>query len=47
MTKEELLSIKIEAPDDNIKNLAKKKWDAIAKPIDGLGMLEEIVCRIA
>ena len=47
MTKEELLSIKIEAPDDNIKILSKKKWDAIAKPIDGLGMLEEIVCRIA
>ncbi|MCR5619039.1 MAG: nicotinate-nucleotide--dimethylbenzimidazole phosphoribosyltransferase [Lachnospiraceae bacterium] len=47
MTKDELLSIKIEAPDDNIKKAAKKKWDAVAKPIDGLGMLEEIVCRIA
>ncbi len=47
MTKYELLSINIGALDDNIKILAKKKWDAIAKPIDGLGMLEEIVCRIA
>ncbi len=47
MTKDELFSIRVGAPDDNVKNLAKKKWDAIAKPIDGLGMLEEIICRIA
>ena len=47
MTKEELLSLKIESPDENIINSAKKKWDALAKPIDGLGMLEETVCRIA
>lgn len=47
MTKEKLLSIKIEKPDENIKLLAKKKWDALAKPIDGLGMFEDAVCRIA
>lgn len=47
MTREELLSIKIEKPDEKIKKLAKQKWDALAKPIDGLGIFEETVCRIA
>lgn len=47
MTREELLSIKIEKPDEKIKKLAKQKWDALAKPIDGLGTFEETVCRIA
>ena len=47
MTREELLSIKIEKPDEKIKKLAKQKWDALAKPIDGLGTFEKTVCRIA
>lgn len=47
MTREELFSIKIEKPDENIKKLAKQKWDALAKPIDGLGTFEETVCKIA
>ena len=47
MTKDELISIKIEKPDESIKLLAKKKWDALAKPIDGLGLFEDAVCRIA
>lgn len=47
MIREELLSIKIEKPDEKIKKLAKQKWDALAKPIDGLGTFEETVCRIA
>ena len=47
MTKEKLLSIKIEKPDEKIKLLAKKKWDALAKPIDGLGMFEDAVAGIA
>ncbi len=47
MTKEKLLSIKVEKPDEKIKLLAKKKWDALAKPIDGLGMFEDAVAGIA
>ena len=37
----------IEKPDVSIKEAAKAKWDAIAKPLDGLGKLEEFICRIA
>ncbi len=47
MTKEELLSIKIEKPDQAVKDLAKAKWDALAKPIDGLGSFEDTICKIA
>lgn len=47
MTREELFSIKIDKPDESVKNLAKKKWDALAKPIDGLGIFEETVSKIA
>ena len=47
MTKSELHNIKIEMPDPKLKAEAKKKWDALAKPIDGLGSFEDTVCRIA
>ena len=33
----------IEKPDVSIKEAAKAKWDAIAKPLDGLGKLEEFI----
>ena len=47
MTIEELFSIQISEPDRVIRDRAKARWDSIAKPIDGLGRLEEIICRIA
>ena len=47
MTENELFAFKIKAPDAVVYAEAKKKWDAIAKPIDGLGRLEELICRIA
>lgn len=47
MTKSELHNIKTEMPDPELKAQAKKKWDALAKPIDGLGSFEDTVCRIA
>lgn len=31
---------------NNSYRLAKKRWDSIAKPIDGLGLLEEYVCKL-
>ena len=47
MTAEELFSVRIKKPDEAVRRAAGKKWDAVAKPIDGLGDLEEIICRIA
>jgi len=47
MTKEELFSISITELDPEILKQSKAKWDGIAKPIDGLGSFEEIICRIA
>lgn len=37
---------KTEKVDKEIYSLIKKRWDAIAKPIDGLGKFEEYICRI-
>ncbi len=47
MTREELFSAAIPAPDAAACRRAKAHWDRIAKPIDGLGRLEEMICRIA
>ena len=33
--------------DQNIYSASKNRWDAIAKPIDGLGDLEDLISRIA
>lgn len=47
MTKQELFELKIHAYDKNMHALAKAQWNAIAKPLDGLGDLEEMVCQLA
>lgn len=47
MTRKELFEINIERPDELRRIKAKERFDAIAKPIDGLGTLEEMICRIA
>ncbi|MCR5734312.1 MAG: nicotinate-nucleotide--dimethylbenzimidazole phosphoribosyltransferase [Lachnospiraceae bacterium] len=47
MTDKELFDIRIDAPDKEIFKRTKLSWDKLAKPIDGLGDLEELVCRIA
>ena len=46
MTLKELMDINIIYPDRKIYDSAKDRWDHIAKPIDGLGDLEKIICRI-
>lgn len=46
MKKEELFNIKIEKADEEIYKKIKANWDAIAKPIDGLGEFEGLVCKI-
>ena len=47
MTKESLFSIVVEEPDIKVRKLSGKKWDSIAKPIDGLGNFEDIISRMA
>ncbi len=47
MTKEELFKIKIDKPDSNAYDAACRHWDGIAKPLDGLGKLEDMVKKIA
>lgn len=46
MTKKELEELKIEAYDKAIYDKIQKNFDSIAKPIDGLGDFEKIICKI-
>ena len=39
-------SLKIKKPDETIKNKIARRWDDIAKPLDGLGVFEEVLSRI-
>lgn len=45
-TREELKQIRIQKPDEQIREKIKKNWDCVAKPIDGLGRLEELTGQI-
>ncbi|MCR5670470.1 MAG: nicotinate-nucleotide--dimethylbenzimidazole phosphoribosyltransferase [Butyrivibrio sp.] len=47
MRTEELLSLKTKQPDGAVKKLSKEKWDHVAKPIDGLGIMEDVISSIA
>lgn len=47
MTKQELFGIKIDDVSNEIYEAAKRKWDSLSKPLDGLGDFEDIICRIA
>ena len=46
MKKQDLFTIKIDDLNQIVFDETKKKWDALAKPLDGLGDFEEIICRI-
>lgn len=45
-TREELEKISVEAPDENIREKVRKNWDAVAKPIDGMGRFEKLTAQI-
>ena len=45
MTIEDISELNIDEPDKNIMSEIKERWDSIAKPLDGLGLLEEIHAR--
>ncbi len=47
MTYEQLTDIRIEQPDETIRACARSRWDHIAKPIDGMGEFEKLICGIA
>ena len=47
MTETELFSLRVLPEDKQYYEYAKKKWESLAKPIDGLGLLESAICRIA
>lgn len=46
LTKESLGRLVIERPDEGIRRAVKANWDAIAKPLDGMGCFEEITAQI-
>ena len=46
MTLEETLAM-IKPLDENAMNIAKKRWNSIAKPLHSLGKMEELVIQIA
>ncbi len=47
MKAEELFELNIVKPDEGIYAGAKAVFDGIAKPVDGFGDFEDIICRIA
>ncbi len=47
MNKEELFELDISMPDPGVYEAAKAVFDGIAKPVDGFGDLEGIICKIA
>lgn len=46
MTVESLKELSVSAPDLKIYKAVLKNWDAIAKPLDGLGKFETVTARI-
>lgn len=46
MTREELEGLKIEEPPEELFCRIKARWDRMAKPLDGMGQLEELTARI-
>ncbi len=47
MDKEKLFNIKIQEPSLKAYTKAQVHWDSIAKPLDGLGVFEDIIKKIA
>lgn len=45
-TREELMRIKIDAPDGNIRRKVLENWDAVAKPLEGMGRFEALTAQI-
>ena len=46
LTRDKLRQLTIRLPDESIYKAVKARWDAIAKPLDGMGCFEEITAQI-
>lgn len=46
-SEKEIFSLKVEEPDKSSAIKAKDIFNSIAKPLDGLGDFEEVICKIA
>lgn len=46
LTRDKLRQLTIRQPDESIYKAVKARWDAIAKPLDGMGRFEEITAQI-
>ncbi len=44
--KHEIYGWQVKAPSDNIRAQIKRNWDAMAKPLDSMGVFEDMVARI-
>ena len=44
--KEELINLNLEKADENVYKLVQKRWDSVAKPLNGLGSFETIFAQI-
>ena len=41
-----LRAVCVSSPDEEFKKSVKKHWDDVAKPLDGMGDFEDILCKI-
>ena len=46
MRKEDFFTIKISSNTGGIRDKIRKNWDMVAKPLDGLGLLEDMICTV-
>ncbi len=46
-TKKDLFNLITDSPDEALYEKAKSNWNSIAKPLDGLGDFEDLICRIS
>ena len=44
--KEALNQLKIDRPDEQVRKQVQRNWDMVAKPLDGMGVFEQITCQI-
>ncbi|MCM1186707.1 MAG: nicotinate-nucleotide--dimethylbenzimidazole phosphoribosyltransferase [Lachnoclostridium sp.] len=45
-TREELAGLSVRAPDEEIRKRVQKRWDLVAKPLDGMGKFETLIAQI-
>ena len=46
LTKQTLTEYKITAPNESVRAKIKAHWDDVAKPLDGMGNFEDLICKI-